>query len=125
MFSSFRIEGELRRHPEILVNQRLWGSWSRPMIATSGFCVGAVAGAAIGGGTMRSMWGASLVGWLSGFLYASYTHSKTEFDVDLFLQDLWELASPRIPPQQKLDWIAYIWRFYDLQDILCRGASLS
>lgn len=66
-----------------------------------------------------------MLGLATGLSYGLYTQSKTKFDVDRFVNDLWMFASPRIPPQQKLGWISYIWRFYDLEDVLCRGYSQS
>ena len=121
MFNSYQIEDKLRNYPEILVNQKLLSSWTPPMIGTSGFFVGAVAGAAIGGGDKWPFWGLALLGLLGGSSYGIYKRYKTTFDVKRFREDLWLLSSPRIAPAQKLAWVKYIWRFYDLQDVLHDG----
>lgn len=95
------------------------------MMATSGSWAGTVAAAAIGGRNVSFLCAGSCAGFLVGLSYGMYTHSKTEFDVDTFLDDLWELSSLRLTPKEKLDWMSYIWKFYDLQGVLCHGSSLS
>jgi len=45
----------------------------------------------------------------------SRTHT---FDADRFLEDVHELPSPKLSPEEKLHWMGYLWRFYRLNEIL-------
>lgn len=111
------IEHELRSHPNLLNRA---SSGKVPIYTSLWTFVGAVGGVMTGGDIQSSATGA-VVGGGVGYLWA---HRKLDqdrlvtFDTERFLTDIHELPSPWLVPEQKLSWISYLWRFYDLSEVL-------
>ena len=73
------------------------------------------------GGEGRSSAAGAVVGWVAGYLFAHRLLEDTRlitFDTERFLTDIHELPSPWLMAEQKVTWVAYLWRFYDLQRVL-------
>jgi len=58
-------------------------------------------------------------GLFSRFVKQSNARSRTHtFDANRFLEDVHELPSPKLSAEEKLHWMGYLWRFYDLNEIV-------
>lgn len=117
IFALWMIEHELRSHPDLLNRA---SPTQVPMFTSLGMTIGAVAGVMTGGDTSSSATGA-VAGSGLGYIWAHRKLDQTRlitFDTERFLTDIHELPSPWLVPEQKLSWISYLWRFYDLSRVL-------
>lgn len=119
VFGVWGIEQNLRRNPEILNAQK---GGSKIVTGTGlGAFFGGVFGVAVGSADVSSSVMGSALGALVGYIYVKQSRSLSRihtFDANRFLEDVHELPSPKLSAEEKLHWMGYLWRFYDLNDIL-------
>eukprot|EP00039_Didymoeca_costata_P012197 m.174888 g.174888 ORF g.174888 m.174888 type:complete len:843 (+) comp15413_c0_seq8:237-2765(+) len=115
----FSIERHLREFPDLLSHTDNRGE----LVAGTAFMgfLGAIIGVVLGKKDVKSASvGAAVLAPISYMIVLrKQAHNHLfDFDTERFLEDVHELPSSNLSPDQKRNWLNYLWRFYNLEVFL-------